>query len=83
MRIRRYIGDSRLFCGKERYGTARAGGVCRGSVSGYYLARLGQRLKVSQAVADQLRQNYQVQKAKGLTGLKGNEPHKRLRGRAS
>src|SRR5262245_28038796 len=40
-------------------------------------------LNVSTDVANQLRQNYQVQEAKGLTGLKGNEPHERVMGRGN
>jgi len=40
-------------------------------------------LKVSDAVRNQLRQNYQVQEAKGLTGLKGNEPHERVMGQGN
>jgi hypothetical protein len=40
-------------------------------------------LKVSEAVANQLRQNYQVQEAKGLTGFKGNEPHERVMGQGN
>jgi hypothetical protein len=40
-------------------------------------------LKVSEAEANQLRQNYQVQEAKGLTGLKGNEPHERAMGQGN
>jgi len=38
---------------------------------------------VSTDVANQLRQNYQVQEAKGLTGLKGSEPHERVMGRGN
>jgi hypothetical protein len=41
------------------------------------------KLKVSEAVRNQLRQNYQVQEAKGLTGLKGNEPHERMMGQGN
>jgi hypothetical protein len=41
------------------------------------------KLKVSEAVAGQLRQNYQVQEAKGLTGLKDNEPHERVLGQGN
>jgi hypothetical protein len=41
------------------------------------------KLKVSEAVANQLRQNYQVQEAKGLTGFKGNEPHERVMGQGN
>jgi hypothetical protein len=41
------------------------------------------KLKVSEAVAGQLRQNYQVQEAKGLTGLKGSEPHERVMGQGN
>jgi hypothetical protein len=41
------------------------------------------KLKVGAAVAGQLRQNYQVQEAKGLTGLKGNEPHERVMGQGN
>ena len=41
------------------------------------------KLKVSEAVANQLRQNYQVQEAKGLTGFKGNEPHERVMGQCN
>ena len=39
--------------------------------------------KVSEAVANQLRQNFQVQEAKGLTGFKGNEPHERVMGQGN
>jgi hypothetical protein len=42
------------------------------------------KLKVSEAVRNQLRQNYQVQEAKGLTGFKkSNEPHERVMGRGN
>jgi len=41
------------------------------------------KLKVSEAVANQFRQNYQVQQAKGLTGFKGNEPHERVMGQGN
>jgi len=40
-------------------------------------------LNVSTDVANQLRQNYQVQEAKGLTGLKGSEPHERVMGKGN
>ena len=41
------------------------------------------KLKVSEALANQLRQNYQVQEAKGLTGFKGNELHERMMGQGN
>jgi hypothetical protein len=42
------------------------------------------KLKVSAAVRNQLRQNYQVQEAKGLTGFKKiNEPHERVMGQGN
>ena len=42
------------------------------------------KLKVSEAVRNQLRQNYQVQEAKGLTGFKKiNEPHERVMGQGN
>jgi hypothetical protein len=41
------------------------------------------KLKVGEAVANQLRQNYQVQEAKGLTGFKKNEPHERVMGQGN
>ena len=41
------------------------------------------KLKVSEAVRNQLRQNYQVQEAKGLSGFKGNEPHERVMGQGN
>src|SRR5262249_47582094 len=41
------------------------------------------KLKVGGAVANQLRDNYQVQEAKGLTGFKGGAPHERVMGRGN
>jgi hypothetical protein len=40
-------------------------------------------LKFSEAVRNEFRKNYQVQEAKGLTGLKGNEPHERVMGQGN
>ena len=40
-------------------------------------------VSVSDVVRDQLRQNYQVQEAKGLVGFTGNEPHERVMGQGN
>jgi hypothetical protein len=48
-----------------------------------YIDTTIKKLKVSEPVRNQLRQNYKVEQAAGLAGLTGFEPHERMMGRGN